>query len=97
MGFAVATAAAGEGDVVAADALPISALCRPSCGHEPSFLDADDESKARDRRLISGGLVMCGGACGTWFSGTQKCVTLSTTATEYVWHLYIYLEGSFCC
>ena len=41
-------------------------------------------SKAADRRSVSGGLVMCGGACVSWFSRTQKCVTLSTTEAEYV-------------
>ena len=48
------------------------------------FADADYASKAADRRSVSGGLVMCGGACVSWFSRTQKCVTLSTTEAEYV-------------
>ena len=48
------------------------------------YADADYASKAADRRLVSGGLVMCGGACVSWFSRTQKCVTLSTTEAEYV-------------
>ncbi|CAB1102712.1 unnamed protein product [Ectocarpus sp. CCAP 1310/34] len=48
------------------------------------FVDADYASKATDRRSVSGGLVMCGGGCVTWFSRTQKCVTLSTTEAEYV-------------
>ncbi|CAB1107675.1 unnamed protein product [Ectocarpus sp. CCAP 1310/34] len=48
------------------------------------FVDADYASKAADRRSVSGGLVMCGGGCVTWFSRTQKCVTLSTTEAEYV-------------
>ena len=41
-------------------------------------------SKATDRRSVSGGVVMCGGAAVSWFSRTQKCVTLSTTEAEYV-------------
>ncbi|CAB1113965.1 unnamed protein product [Ectocarpus sp. CCAP 1310/34] len=48
------------------------------------FVDADYASKAADRRSVSGGLVMCEGVCVTWFSRTQKCVTLSTTEAEYV-------------
>ncbi|CAM9606791.1 unnamed protein product [Pylaiella littoralis] len=48
------------------------------------FADADYASKATDRRSVSGGLVMCGGGCVSWFSRTQKCVTLSTTEVEYV-------------
>ena len=27
---------------------------------------------------------MCGGACVSWFSRTQKCVILSTSEAEYV-------------
>ena len=48
------------------------------------FADADYASTAADRRSVSGGLVMCGGARVSWFSRTQKCVTLSTTEAEYV-------------
>ncbi|CAB1100038.1 unnamed protein product [Ectocarpus sp. CCAP 1310/34] len=48
------------------------------------FVNADYASKATDRRSVSGGLVMCGGGCVTWFSRTQKCVTLSTTEAEYM-------------
>ena len=43
------------------------------------FVNADYASKAADRRSVSGGLVMCRGACVSWFSRTQRCVTLSTT------------------
>ena len=46
--------------------------------------DADYASKATDMRSVSGGAVMCAGACVCWFSRTQKCVTLSTTEAEYV-------------
>ena len=48
------------------------------------FADADYASKATDRRSVSGGAIMCGGACVCWFSRTQKCVTLSTSEAEYV-------------
>ena len=48
------------------------------------FANADYASKAADRRSVSGGAVMCAGACVSWFSRTQKCVTLSTTEAEYV-------------
>ena len=48
------------------------------------FADADYASKATERRSVSGGVIMCGGASVCWFSRTQKCVTLSTTEAEYV-------------
>ena len=50
------------------------------------FADADYTSKATDRRSVSGGAIMCGGACVCWFSRTQKCVTLSTSEAQYVAH-----------
>ena len=44
------------------------------------FADSDYASKATDRRSVSGGAIMYGGACCVcWFSRTQKCVTLSTS------------------
>ena len=43
------------------------------------FVDADYASKATDRRSVSGGLIMRGGASVCWFSRTQKRVTLSTS------------------
>ena len=49
-----------------------------------AFADADYATQATDRGAVSGGLVMCGGACGSWFSRAQKCVTLSTREAEYV-------------
>ena len=33
---------------------------------------------------VSGGLVMFGDGCVSWFSRTEKCVTLSTAEAEYV-------------
>ena len=48
------------------------------------FADADYASKATDKRSVSGGSIMCGGASVCWFSTTQKCVTLSTSEAEYV-------------
>ena len=48
------------------------------------FADADYASKATDRRSVSGGLNMCGGASVCWFFTTQNCVTLLTSEAEYV-------------
>ena len=48
------------------------------------FADTDYASRATDRRSVSGGAVMCAGACVCWFPRMQKCVTLSTSETEYV-------------
>ncbi|CAB1120041.1 unnamed protein product [Ectocarpus sp. CCAP 1310/34] len=48
------------------------------------YADANFVSKAADRRSVSGGIVTCGGGAVSWFSRTQKCVTLSTTEAEYV-------------
>ena len=48
------------------------------------FADADYASRVTDRRSVLGGAIMCAGACVSWFSRTQKCVTLSTSEAEYV-------------
>ena len=48
------------------------------------FADADYASKATDRRSVSGGAILCGGASVCWFSRTQKGVTHSTSEAEYV-------------
>ncbi|CAB1113034.1 unnamed protein product [Ectocarpus sp. CCAP 1310/34] len=48
------------------------------------YADADFASKVADRRSVLGGIVTCGGGAVSWFSRTQKCVTLSTTEAEYV-------------
>ena len=49
------------------------------------FADADYAAKATDKRSVSGGVIMCGGASVCcWFSRTQKCDTLSTSEAEYV-------------
>ena len=48
------------------------------------FADADYASRAIDRMSVSGGAIMCGGACVYWFSSTQKCVTFSTSEADYV-------------
>ena len=49
-----------------------------------AFADADYASKAADRRSVSGGFVICAGACVSWFSRTQKFAMLSITEAEYV-------------
>ncbi|CAB1119976.1 unnamed protein product [Ectocarpus sp. CCAP 1310/34] len=47
------------------------------------YVDSDYASKATDRRSVSGGVVMCAGSCVSFFSRTQKSVTLSSTEAEY--------------
>ena len=49
-----------------------------------TYVNADYAHKVEDRRSVSGVAVSCGGALVSWFSRTQKCVTLSTTKAEYV-------------
>lgn len=48
------------------------------------YVDSDYASKETDRRSVSGGLVMCANACVSFFSRTQKSVTLSSSEAEYV-------------
>ena len=48
------------------------------------YVDAYFANKAEDRRSVSGVAVCCGGTLVSWFSRTQKCVTLSTTEAEYI-------------
>ena len=52
--------------------------------HLELYVDSDNASKATDRSSVSGGVVMCAGACVSFFSRTQKSVTLSSTEAEYV-------------
>ena len=79
-------------------ALGILAYINDSCGFGITYqrgttvgislevlADADYTSnKATDRRSVSGGAIMCGGACVCWLSRTQKCATLSTSEPKYV-------------
>ena len=48
------------------------------------YVDSDYASKATDKSSVSGSVVMCAGACGSFFSRTQKSVTLSPTEAEYI-------------
>ena len=59
------------------------------------FVDSDFASRATDRRSVSGGVVMCAGACVSLFSRTQKSVTLSSTEAEYVAVAYGFKEAIF--
>ena len=49
-----------------------------------TYVDVDYAHKADDRRSVSCVAVCCGGTLVSWFSRTQKCVTLSTTDAEHV-------------
>ena len=48
------------------------------------FADANYAEKANDRRSVSGVAVIVGKPSVSWFSRTQKIVTLSTTEVAYV-------------
>ena len=48
------------------------------------FADANYAEKADDRRSVSGVAVTVGKSSVSWFSSTQKIVTLSTTEAEYI-------------
>ena len=48
------------------------------------YVDSDFASRDTNRRSVSGGVVVCAGACVSFFSRTQKSVTLSSTEAEYV-------------
>ena len=48
------------------------------------FADANYAEKADERRSVSGVVVTVGKSSVSWFSSTQKIVTLLTTEAEYV-------------
>ena len=48
------------------------------------YVDSNFASKNTYRRFVSAGVVMCAGACVSFFSRTQKSITLSSTEGEYV-------------
>ena len=48
------------------------------------FADANYAEKADDRRSVFEVAVTVGKSSVSWFSSTQKIVTLSTTETEYI-------------
>ena len=49
-----------------------------------AYIDADYAHKADDRRSVSGVAICRGGTLVSWFSRSQKCVTLSITEAAYV-------------
>ena len=51
------------------------------------FADANYAQKADDRRSVSGVAVTVGKSSVSWFSSTQKIVTLSTIEAKYIAHL----------
>ena len=48
------------------------------------YVDADYVHKANYRRSVSRGVIMCAGACASFYSRTQKSITLLSTEAEYV-------------
>ena len=47
------------------------------------YVDSEFASRDTNRRSVSGSVVMCAGACVSFFSRTQKKFTLSSTEAEY--------------
>ena len=48
------------------------------------YVDSGNASKATDRRSVARSVMICAGAYVSFFSRTQKSVTLSSTKPEYV-------------
>ena len=48
------------------------------------YVDSDFASRDTNRRSVSGGVVMCAGACVLFFARTQKSVTLFSAKAKYV-------------
>lgn len=46
--------------------------------------DADYVDESTDTPLVSGKVVICGGAAVSWASSTQRRVTMPTTEAEHV-------------
>ena len=59
------------------------------------FADADYVCKAADRRSVSGGFVMYGSVCVSWFSRAHKCITLSAPEAAYVALVNVIKEALF--
>lgn len=49
-----------------------------------AFADASFADKNDDRRSVSGSVISFAGGAISWFSRTQRCVSLSTSEAEYV-------------
>ena len=49
-----------------------------------AFADANFADKNDDRRSVSGSVILFAGGAISWFSRTQRCVSLSTSEAEYV-------------
>ena len=48
------------------------------------YADVDYAHEASDRRTVFGGVIMCAGACVSFYYRTQKSITPWSTGTEYV-------------
>ena len=49
-----------------------------------AYVDASFGDKNDDRRSVSGAVILFAGGAVSWFSRTQRCVSLSTSEAEYV-------------
>ena len=48
------------------------------------YVNSDFGSRDTNQRSVSEGVVMCAGACVSFFSRIKKSITLSSTEAEYV-------------
>ena len=49
-----------------------------------AYADSNYATDREDRKSVSGGAIMYGDSCISWFSRTQKCVSTSSSEAEYV-------------
>ena len=59
------------------------------------YVDTDYAHEANYLRSVSGGVIMCAGACVSFYSRTQNSISLSSTEAEYVAMAIGFRESTF--